>query len=363
MTGTNTPDHTDRMVACMLGGAIGDAMGAGVEFMSLAEIRRRFGAAGITGYVPAYGRLGAITDDTQMTLFTTEGMIRSWVRGRSKGIHHAPSVVRHAYLRWLATQHDGGPVPGNPMHDGWLFSVKGLHTRRAPGSTCLAALAAGGAGSVSNPINDSKGCGGVMRAAPAGFPVLPAAQRFRLGCDIAALTHGHPEGYLPAGFLAVAVGALIDGMGMVDALDRAEQALALDAGDSNTLSAVREARAIGRTGVPTPERLELLGGGWVGHEALAIAVACAASTPDFRGGILAAANHSGDSDSTAAIAGNLLGAAKGTAALPPEWRAELELADVIEQLARDAALELRGAPPADEWGEPTEAWLARYPGA
>ena len=66
----------DRYRGCLLGGAIGDALGAGVEFLSLAEIERRHGPAGVTGYVPAYGRLGAITDDTQMTLFTAEGLLR-----------------------------------------------------------------------------------------------------------------------------------------------------------------------------------------------------------------------------------------------------------------------------------------------
>ncbi|MFN8027117.1 MAG: ADP-ribosylglycohydrolase family protein [Acidimicrobiia bacterium] len=61
-------------VACSQ--AIGDALGAAVEFDGIAEIRRRFGPAGLTGYAPAYGRLGAITDDTQMTLFTADGLLR-----------------------------------------------------------------------------------------------------------------------------------------------------------------------------------------------------------------------------------------------------------------------------------------------
>jgi ADP-ribosyl-[dinitrogen reductase] hydrolase len=93
-----------RIRGCLLGGAVGDALGAPVEFLSLAEIRRRFGPDGIRDYAHAYGRLGAITDDTQMTLFTAEGLLRAWVRGTVKGLYHPPGVIHHAYLRWLVTQ-------------------------------------------------------------------------------------------------------------------------------------------------------------------------------------------------------------------------------------------------------------------
>jgi ADP-ribosyl-[dinitrogen reductase] hydrolase len=72
-----------------------------------------------------------------------------------------------------------------------------------------------------------------------------------------------------------------------------------------------------------------LGGGWVGEEALAIAVTCAIGAPDFHDGVLAAVNHAGDSDSTGTIAGNLLGAIGGTRQLPPGWLSAIELGDVI----------------------------------
>src|SRR5690606_25084851 len=94
----------DRFLGCLLGGAVGDALGAPVEFMRRAEILRRFGPDGITGYAPAYGGLGKITDDTQMTLFTAEGLIRGWVRGCFKGSTTYTGVTAQDYLRWLQTQ-------------------------------------------------------------------------------------------------------------------------------------------------------------------------------------------------------------------------------------------------------------------
>ena len=91
--------------------------------------------------------------------------------------------------------------------------------------------------------------------------------------------------------------------------------------------------------------LEQLGGGWVGEEALAIAVACVLAEPDPNQALLLAVNHSGDSDSTGAIAGNLLGALHGTGPIRDDWCERVELADVIADLASQLA-EVRIGPPA-----------------
>jgi ADP-ribosylglycohydrolase len=121
----------DRYRGCLLGGGVGDALGAGIEFLSLAEIRQRYGPAGVTGYVPAYGRAGTITDDTQMTLFTAEGLLRD--RHQPPGSRDPAAALWRAYQRWLSTQY------GEPA-EGWLSSQESLHHRRAPGTTCLSAL-------------------------------------------------------------------------------------------------------------------------------------------------------------------------------------------------------------------------------
>jgi ADP-ribosylglycohydrolase len=81
-----------RALGCILGGAAGDALGAPVEFMKRSEILARFGPQGIRDFAPAYGRIGAITDDTQMTLFTAEGLIRAWVRGLDRGRARADAL-------------------------------------------------------------------------------------------------------------------------------------------------------------------------------------------------------------------------------------------------------------------------------
>lgn len=351
----------ERFAGCLLGGAVGDALGAPIEFWSLADIRRQLGPAGATAYLPAYGRLGAITDDTQMTLFTAEGLLRADNRGRERGLVDPVSVVHRSYLRWLRTQNERPPARLDP-DDGWLFGQPELHSARAPGNTCLGALSSGRVGSIAAPLNDSKGCGGVMRAAPAGLARADPATAFALGRDLAAITHGHVDGALPAGFLAALVAVLCRGGSLSQAVGAARTRLLAEPRHAGTLAAVDAALALsGRAEAPSAELVETLGAGWTGEEALAIGLYCALSAHDFAHGVLLAVNHSGDSDSTGSIAGNILGAALGSAAIPPAWLAQLELRTVIEQVADDLWRHFTGD--ASMTDGDREADRQRYPGS
>ncbi len=316
-----------RYRGCLLGGATGDALGAGIEFASLAEIRRRHGPAGITGYMPAYGRAGAITDDTQMTLFTAEGLLRD--QQQPTGGRDAPAAIWRAYQRWLLTQ-SGTPPPAQA--DGWLISQGFLHHERAPGLTCLSALRAGHPGTARQPVNDSKGCGGVMRVAPIG---LAGGDAFNLGCQAAALTHGHPSGYLAAGALALMISELARGRGLRDAVTSAISRLEQACGGEQVTAALTAAARVAELGPLGADALSVLGEGWVAEEALAIATHCALTAGSFRSGVLHAVNHGGDSDSTGAICGNLLGTALGATAIDPDLLAGLEGHNVITQIADD----------------------------
>ena len=82
----------------------------------------------------------------------------------------------------------------------------------------MSALRSGGLGTPENAINDSKGCGGVMRVAPLGLlpDHLVASQAFQLGARAAAITHTHPTGYVAAGVLAATVRELMAGGASAD---------------------------------------------------------------------------------------------------------------------------------------------------
>lgn len=201
-----------------------------------------------------------------------------------------------------------------------------------------------------------------MRAAPVGLIADDYRQAFRLGCEVGALSHGHPSGWLPAGVLAAVVSLLVAGRDLLDSAVQA-RALALDCDDhAETVRALDSAIDLGLQGLPSAEMIERLGGGWVGEEALAIAVCCALAASDFSTGVLTAVNHSGDSDSTGSICGNLLGAAHGTGAIPADWIENLEACAIVTQIAEDLWTERFQPPIADEWGGPPPDWWERYPG-
>ncbi|HJR66330.1 MAG TPA: ADP-ribosylglycohydrolase family protein [Gemmatimonadaceae bacterium] len=319
---------------CLLGGAIGDALGAPVEFLSRAQIRERYGERGIGRFDVAYGREGAITDDTQMTMFTAEGLLQALSRRRS-GIEEAPELVVHrAYLRWLRTQRFTGELDssGSEM-SGWLIYVTALHARRAPGTTCLSALMGGRMGRPGHPLNASKGCGGVMRIAPCAL--VKEWDPYELANKVAAITHGHHSGYLAAGALAVMIRTVLEGHGIAKGVSAALVRLVPEPGGAETMDALRQATALWKADGPDGD-VEQLGQGWVAEEALAIgAYAAMVGETDLRRGLMIAVNHSGDSDSTGAIAGNILGAVHGEDALSLLAFGDVELRGEIVRLADD----------------------------
>ena len=332
------PTRRERMVGCLLGGAIGDALGAPVEFLSWPQIESRFGPRGIREFAPAFGGLGRVTDDTQMTLFTAEGLIRAEHRIADRGLVNVDAVLHRAYLRWLFTQiGDASAVPWDPDigedTGGWLLQQRFLYSQRAPGMTCLSALRSGLAGSPDHPLNDSKGCGGVMRVAPVG---LVASDPFDLGCRIAALTHGHPSGWLAAGAFAQIISEVIEGNTVRVAVEAAIGRCRRSMGGAEVVQALTASLSmLDEGGEPTPQRIESLGGGWVAEEALAISAYCALSAPSPGDAVALAVNHSGDSDSTGSITGNILGAVLGADWLDADLLGQLEGRTVIESVAGD----------------------------
>ncbi len=359
-----------RWRGCLLGGAVGDALGAPVEFMTLAEIRERFGPAGIVDYTTAFDRPGSITDDTQMTLFTADGLLRAHIKQSLEGSVNVSAIVSHAYQRWLMTQGSTTPLVDAAGDQGWLIEQRELHAKRVPGHTCLAALGAMPTlGSKAR--NDSKGCGGAMRVAPAGLfcarepgtsDARAARRAFDMGCELAALTHGHPTGQVAAGAFAALVALLAREWELDEAIDETMPLVLRRPLGGETQRAIEKAVALARDGAPGADRIRELGEGWVAEEALAIAVYASLASPDFTSGALLAVNHDGDSDSTGAMAGSLLGAWHGIDNVPRKWLSGVELGSTIAAMADDLATYPEW--PIGEYVPDTAAshyWRTRYP--
>lgn len=336
--------NQSRVLGCLLGGAIGDALGAPIEFLSFKRIEELYGKGGITDYVEHSGRKGEFTDDTQMLLFTAEGILRAWHRSIQKGIDGAQiTTVGQSYYRWLETQ--GYEVPKNlklsNYNSSWLLRNKVLHKKRAPGNTCLESLLSGKAGSVDKPINNSKGCGTVMRIAPAGLIFNHSVKiAFKEGMEFSALTHGHPSGYLSGGLLSAIIALLCNGVPLREAIDQGLEILKQYNQHHEVLKKVEQALYLYRSNLHKEEiessLIHQLGGGWVAEEALAISLLCALHYQNnFEKAVLAAVNHDGDSDSTGAITGNILGLLVGIENIPKRWIDNLMHSEIVHQVAED----------------------------
>jgi ADP-ribosylglycohydrolase len=342
----STPSLKSRIHGCLLGGALGDSLGYTVEFDSIDQIRSRFGASGLAGFEALAGT-GRFSDDTQMTLYTVDGLVEALEWANSGVGADVNACLWLAYLRWLATQGETAPAAAPVPQPRWIDAQPVLHQRRHPGKACISGLATGEMGTSFRPVNpDSKGCGTVMRSAPFGLvPHITPDAVYKLSADAASLTHGHPSARQSAGTFSLLIHRLVAGDGLREA---AAEALAHTAGLEGVapelLERLESALRLAGKGIVTPEEMvQALGEGWVAEEALAVALyAVLATLPDaapaepaqhFRDAVALAVNHSGDSDSTGSIAGNILGAFYGEACLPPAWLAALEAADVIRRMA------------------------------
>jgi len=336
------------------------------------------GPGGVQDYLPVAfdgpPQKGLITDDTQMTLFTCEGLMRAHMRGMTRGMCHPAGVVHYAYQRWLETQEFDAPRRFGPDdyggdNRGWLVEEPWLYSRRAPGKTCLTALQASrGGGFDSAADNDSKGCGGVMRSAPFGL-YCELSDAVGTAVECAGITHGHRTGQLASGAFARMIQVLFEGRSLDAAVEAALEWLEDQDGKDETVHALRAAARAAQAGPPTWQTVESLGGGWIAEEALAIGAYCALvhqEEGELRAALSLAVSHTGDSDSTGSICGNLLGTLHGVDALPQDLLAELEGRETIERVASDMTVFVEepcrviDEDRVDRDGRQT--WWDRYPG-
>ena len=355
------PSPKSRIHGCLLGGALGDSLGYAVEFDSITAIRDRFGAAGLRDFAALDG--GAhFSDDTQMTLYTVDGLVEALEWANAGVGADANACLWLAYLRWLETQGMTAPDPAPRPQPRWIDRQPALRQRRSPGKACLSGLATGEMGTVQRPVNpDSKGCGTVMRSAPFGLiPHIPADAVCKLSADAAALTHGHPSARQSAAAFSLLIHSLVQGGTLQTAALAAAEHVRSDPEavpelrerlDAVLRLAGGEENAAGGAAAPEPGALlspedlvSELGEGWVAEEALAVGLYAVLATAKgdqgplppvehFKAAVAVAVNHSGDSDSTGSIAGNILGAYYGETCLPADWLEVLEAPEVIRGMA------------------------------
>lgn len=339
----------DKCRGSLVGGAIGDALGYPLEFVNSFEvIRAKYDDNGLTEYDLSYPWLedylrhykALFSDDTQMTLFTAEGLIES----QKSGAPLMPTIC-NAYLAWF------GPQVGRKVrisYDSMLAKIDELNQRRAPGQTCLRSLNDIYRGNET--INASKGCGGIMRIAPIG--IFGATHDWSLektgktAGEAAELTHMHKMSTFSSAMQAMIIHQCILSKGKIWSPEfkaivgtALEKLPILYPGNDSIIDdlsrLIHKAIQLEDNMLRDWEVIENgLGGGWIAEETLAIAIfSVLRHIDDFKGCMICAVNHGGDSDSTGAVAGNIIGAILGYDAIPQEFTKDLQLHDLIVEIA------------------------------
>ena len=358
----------DCIRGSLMAGAAGDALGYPVEFMSRNAILARYGDKGITRFKLDSDGKALVSDDTQMILFTANGMLMGLTRGYMRGIGGDPKdYVDGAYIDWYYTQTVNKVSERDDFHYTWLRDLPELAHRRAPGITCLNACESLLAHR--DVENNSKGCGGIMRVAPMGL--LDASFKesggsgfyyktvylAEAGAHIARVTHLHPLGYLPAALMTLLLSRIVpltpdevkesiidiinDGLDVMMNMYGNYYAKYKEYLRTLTLKAVN----LAHSNISDIQAIMQLGEGWTAEEAWAISLYCVIRHIDnMKEAIIAAVNHDGDSDSTGSITGNIMGAIYGYEAIKRErlfcpygkkFEDTIELHNIILAIADD----------------------------
>ncbi len=357
----------DKIRGCLIAGAAGDALGYEVEFMSRRSILSRFGENGITKFALDSNGKALISDDTQMTLFTANGMLMGLTRGYMRGIGGRPEqYVDMAYLDWYYTQTGKKrEMLIDDWHPTWLRDLPVMAHLRAPGNTCLNACERLFRGEKVQ--NNSNGCGGIMRVAPMALLIAGYASRnengysieelAEAGGEIAEVTHKHPLGFLPASLLTVLLykvapmtakhvreefdSIVADTVNILDRIYKGKY----EADKQYLKELTNKAVQLAHSDISDADAIRELGEGWVAEETWAIALYSAIRHINrVEDAIIASVNHDGDSDSTGSVCGNIMGAIYGYEHIKerniccPEGKQleeTLELSEIILALADD----------------------------
>lgn len=310
--------NIDQLAGCLLGGALGDALGYPVEFEKVSQMSQDHDFDKIVGKL-------VVSDDTQMTLFTANALlldgnlrINTW----------------NCYQGWLETQFKQGKSELSHRPISWLMEYPEMYASREPGRTCLMTLMRGILGDLNESINQSKGCGALMRVAPLAF--IDREDPYSVAIENSALTHGHQMSHIASAVLVGLLRYISEGETLCDSVSLMRQDIkrifmgSLEVKVFDDL--LQQAILASEKDFDDMEIISRLGEGWVAEETLAIALYCSLKySNDLKKALRVAVLHDGDSDSTGSVTGQILGTLLGAKKLPQE---EIKRLDLLEPLIK-----------------------------
>ena len=329
---------------CLLGLAVGDAMGYTVDTKTWPQIQEDYGPLGLMGYDLVNG-YADITSHTQLAAFTCNGLLLGQTRGQVYG-KMAPFVkyVGLAQREWAIGQRRYDQPTRNHC---WVFRVPELRHRHCTDTRMVEILNRGNLGSLEEPVNRFDNPASIASAAAVGIfgdPRRMDQQEIdRLGAECVALTYGEPLTFLPGAIVAHLVSRCVRDQD-TPLRDLVEEALsAFEAQFSREYRQVKEIVGLVRQAVSLAEsrsmkpldameRLKCGNGAEVLAGAVYTALLC---EEDFDSAIIMAVNHSGRSAAVGCLTGAILGARLGEKGLPDFYMEGLAVAPVLRELADD----------------------------
>jgi ADP-ribosylglycohydrolase len=318
----NVANHfAEPFCGAILGAAIGDAMGHPTEFMSMWQIREKFGEDGVKGYELRWQTDKGVsyapyTDDTQMA----EIVLRTLIDARSCNwdLHPTMLLMAERFIEWSNNPQGGHRAPGKACLEGCRMLEEGIEWSKAG-------------------HRDAGGCGSVMRSFPYGLAFHDDLERAEFwAVEGSKPTHRHPIALAASAAMAVGTALAVHHEPVEKIIDEMVKVAAKY--DVHTSQMISDAYADAVYGVEPEETLQDTLQGWAAHEAIAAAVyVFVRHHDDPRAAILEGANANGDSDSIASIAGALVGAWNGLRNLPAQWILELERYEQLVQHGLDIA--------------------------
>ena len=298
----------DKAEGVIYGLAIGDALGWPTEFMKFDRIKAKYGKDGIRDL----SEPALFTDDTQMSIAVAEALVRAG----EKDIEAIMEAVREEFIKWYHS-------PEN---------------NRSPGGTCLKGVANMEKGShwTKSGVAQSKGCGSAMRAAPIGYLYQHDSNKLREVAHATGIcSHGHPAADAACIGAAYLVKLALDGVTPENMLQKLFLFTAEISEDFDK-AMLRVVKCLDWD--DEEKALKSIGEGWVGEEAVALAIYCFLRYPEsYKKCVIRGANTNGDSDSIACIAGSISGAYLGIGAVPEEWIRRIEKTEYLADLSRRLA--------------------------
>lgn len=335
-------DYTDQYLGCLLGLAVGDALGVTVDSKLYSQICQDYGPAGLLGYDLVNG-CASVSSHTQVAAFALNGLLVSIAKGRTTLDDYLHYITR-GLGEWAHAQH----LPGAPRtRCCWIYHVPQMRQKRCMDARTLDALTRGVTGTMEAPANGSTGPGTLTAAAMVGLYFSPDRMQMAdlgpLAGQTVALTHGSPLAFLSGVTLAYALAGILQApdVPLEQQFSQAAQVMlgqfGRDFPQAKTVSDLIH-QAIGAFHAPEllpVQAMEILGCSSAPQVLAGAVYACLAGLEDFDSAMIIAVNHSGKSAAVGALTGALMGAHLGRCALPDFYLESLPCTDMLRELAQD----------------------------